>query len=177
MKFLNKADNVLKKVGLAERVVGAFLLFVMLVVCFMAVVMRYVFNSPIQWSDEIILILLVGFGYICISVDVYKDEHVAITFFYDKLSWGLQRALDVFRHVLIGVFFALSTYYGVLIYQIKAPKTLVVTGASQGLVYLAEFIICGIIVIFCIMNVAKVLTMKKPEETAAEIEEKEDTEE
>ena len=177
MKFLKKADGVLQKVVLAERVLGAFLLFVMLIVCFMVVVMRYVFNDPIQWSDEIILILLVGFGYICISVDVYKDEHVAITFFYDKLSWGAQRVLDVFRHVLIGVFFALSTYYGVLIYQIKAPKTLVVTGASQGLVYLAQFIICGIIVLFCIMNVAKVLTMKKPEETAAEIEEKEDNEE
>ena len=164
MKFLKKADNVLSKVVLAERVIGAFLLFVMLVVCFMAVVMRYVFNDPIQWSDEIILILLVGFGYLCMSVDVYKDEHVAITFFYDKLSWTAQRVLDVFRHLLIGVFFALSTYYGVLIYQIKAPKVLVVTGASQGLVYLAQFIICGIIVIFCLMNIAKVLTMKKPEE-------------
>ena len=177
MKFLKKADNVLQKVVIAEKVLGAFLLFVMLVVCFMAVVMRYVFNNPIQWSDEIILILLVGFGYLCIAIDVYRDEHVAITFFYDKMPWGVQRALDVFRHVFIGIFFGLATYYGVLIYQIKAPKVLVVTGASQGLVYLAQFIICGIIVIFSLMNVAKVFTMKKPEETVAEIIEKEDTEE
>lgn len=163
MNFIKKADSLLKKVVLAERVVGAFMLFVMLVICFMAVVMRYVFNDPLPWSDEIILILLVGFGYLCISIDVYNDEHVAITFFYDKMSWTFQRILDVVRHILIGGFFTLATYYGVLIYQIKAPKRLVVTGASQGLVYLCQFIISGIIVFFCIMNVAKVLTMKKPE--------------
>ena len=65
-----KLDQFFRKVVSLERIVGAILLLVMLVICFAAVIMRYVFVNPIIWSEEVILVLLVIFGYICISIDV-----------------------------------------------------------------------------------------------------------
>ena len=159
MKFVEKADKFFRKILFLEKAIGALSLFVMLCICFFAVIMRYVFNDPWTWSEEVILILLVIFGFMCISVDIYNDEHVALTFFYNKLSPGAQRVLDVIRHVLIGGFFYLFAKYGLQIYQIKWKKPLPATGWSQGIVFAAQVIVSVMIVFFCAMNVMKTIIL------------------
>ena len=168
---MKKIDSFFKKVVFAERALAAFVLFVMLIICVLAVVMRYVFNNPLIWSEEVTLVLLVLVGFLCISVDIYGDEHIALTFLYDKLPPFAQRALDVLRHVLIGAFFLLMTNYGFKIYAVKASKQLAATGWSQGLVYIFQITISIIAVIFCIINVLKVFPLK-PETKESEATEK-----
>ena len=86
MKFVDKADSFFKKIIKVEKALGALSLFIMLVICFSAVIMRYVFNDPWTWSEEVILVILVIFGYLCISIDVYNDEHIALTFLYNAVA-------------------------------------------------------------------------------------------
>ncbi len=157
MKFVEKADKFFQKILFVEKAIGALSLFIMLCICFFAVIMRYVFNDPWTWSEEVILILLVIFGFMCISVDIYNDEHIALTFLYNKLSPALQKTLDVIRHVLIGAFFYLFAKYGLQIYQIKWKKPLPATGWSQGIVYAAQVSVSILIVVFCVMNVLKTI--------------------
>ncbi len=159
MRFVEKADKFFHKILFLEKAIGALSLFVMLCICFFAVIMRYAFNDPWTWSEEVILILLVIFGFMCISVDIYNDEHIALTFFYNKLPAGAQKVLDVLRHVLIGGFFFLFAKYGYQIYQIKWKKPLPATGWSQGIVYVAQIIVCVLIVFFCVMNVLKTIIL------------------
>ena len=97
--------------------------------------MRYVFVNPIIWSEEVILVLLVIFGYICISIDVYRDAHVALTVIYNRVPKKVQIALDFLRHTLIGVFFALMVQSGWKVYQIKARKIMAASGLSQGICF------------------------------------------
>lgn len=156
-KYIMKADKAFRKLISLERILGAILLLIMLVICFMAVIMRYVVNSPWTWSEEIILVLLVIFGYICISIDVYRDEHVALSVLYDRLPAKVQWALDLFRHIIIGVFFALMVGYGWQIYLVKASKYMAASRWSQGIVFLAQTIAAALAVLYCVMNVVKVL--------------------
>ena len=176
MKFVEKADKFFQKILLVEKAIGALSLFIMLCICFFAVIMRYVFNDPWTWSEEVILILLVIFGFMCISVDIYNDEHIALTFLYNKLSPAAQIALDVLRHILIGAFFFLFAKYGLQIYQIKWKKPLPATGWSQGIVYAAQVIVCILIVLFCVMNVLKTVILKESK-GQKELREKEAAEE
>mgnify|MGYP004611640837 CR=1 FL=1 len=141
MKFVDKADSFFKKIIKVEKALGALSLFIMLVICFSAVIMRYVFNDPWTWSEEVILIILVIFGYLCISIDVYNDEHIALTFLYNAVPKWAKTAMDCLRHILIGGFFLLMANYGVQIYQIKANKQLAATGWSQGIVYFAQVVV------------------------------------
>ena len=154
-KFVRKADRFFKAILMVETALGALSLFIMLCICFFAVIMRYVFNDPWTWSEEVILILLVIFGFLCISVDVYNDGHIALTFFYNRLSPKGKKILDVLRHVLIGGFFLLFTKYGIHIYEIKWKKPLPATGWSQGIVYAAQVIVSAMIVFFCLMNILR----------------------
>ena len=63
-KTLKNIRKVLDKVIKLERIICCVLLVAILVVCFTAVVMRYCFNSPLSWSEEVIIVLLVWFGYL-----------------------------------------------------------------------------------------------------------------
>ena len=169
MKYVNKADRFFQKILFVEKALGALSLFIMLCICFFAVIMRYVFNDPWTWSEEVILILLVIFGFLCISIDIYNDGHIALTFLYNRLPAGVQKALDVLRHVLIGGFFYLFAKYGLQIYQIKWKKPLPATGWSQGIIYVAQITVSILIVFFCVMNVLKVLLCdKKPNQSEEE---------
>ena len=163
MNFVKKTDKFFQKILFAEKCLGALSLFIMLCICFFAVIMRYVFNNPWTWSEEVILILLVVFGFLCISIDIYNDEHVALTFFYNKLPPKAQTVLDVFRHAVIGWFFLLMTKYGLQIYRIKWKKPLPATGWSQGIVYIAQIVISVIIVFFCLMNILKTIILPREE--------------
>lgn len=163
MNFVKKADKFFQKILYLEKCLGALSLFIMLCICFFAVIMRYVFNNPWTWSEEVILILLVVFGFLCISIDIYNDEHVALTFFYNKLPAKAQKVLDVFRHAVIGWFFLLMTKYGLQIYRIKWKKPLPATGWSQGIVYIAQIVISVIIVFFCLMNILKTVILPQGE--------------
>ena len=152
-----KVDKFFRKVVDLERIIGAILMLVMLVICFVAVIMRYIFVKPIIWSEEVILVLLVIFGYICISIDVYRDAHVALTVLYNRVPKKVQHVLDLMRHILIGVFFALMVNSGWKIYGIKHRKIMAASGWSQGIVFMAQVIAAVLCVLFCAMNVVKTL--------------------
>lgn len=156
-ELIMKADKLFRKVVDLERIAGAILLLIMLVICFAAVIMRYVFVKPIVWSEEVILVLLVIFGYICISIDVYRDAHVALTVLYNRVPKKVQYVLDLMRHILIGVFFALMVHSGWKIYLVKYRKVMAASGWSQGIVFMAQVVAAVLCVLFCIMNVVKTL--------------------
>ncbi len=150
-----KIDKWFQKVVDLERIIGAIILLIMLIICFAAVVMRYVFVKPIVWSEEVILVLLVIFGYICISIDVYNDAHVALTVLYKRFSIKTQYIFDLIRHILIGAFFALMVNSGWKIYLVKHLKVMAASGWSQGIVFLAQVIAAIMCIVFCIMNFIK----------------------
>lgn len=152
-----KVDKFFRKVVDLERIIGAILMLIMLVICFAAVIMRYIFVNPIIWSEEVILVLLVIFGYICISIDVYRDAHVALTVLYNRVPKKVQHVLDLMRHILIGVFFALMVNCGWKIYLVKYRKVMAASGWSQGIVFMAQVIAAAMCVLFCVMNVVKTL--------------------
>ena len=107
---MGKIKKGLGYVVAVEQYVCCALLVVMLSICFVAVVMRYAFNSPIVWSEEVILTCLIWFGFMCISIGIYRDDHIAIEGVFNKLPPLARKALTVFRHVLLMVFCMFMTY-------------------------------------------------------------------
>ena len=152
---MRKVDDLFKKIVKIEQIFGAIMLSIMLVICFFAVILRYCFRSPWTWSEEMILVMLVGFGYACIAIDVYRDEHVALTGLYNKLSPSWQKALDLIRHGLLTGYFALMTYYAFKIFLIKVNKPLPITGFSQGIVFMVQFIAAILMTLSCLHNFIK----------------------
>ena len=146
-----------------ERYICCALLVAILVICFGSVVMRYVFNKPWAWSEEIIIVFLLWFGFLCMSIEIYNDSSISITGFYRKLPKPAQHVLDVLRHVLLAVFFWLMLNNGLMIFRINTRKRLPASHWNQGLQYFPMVLGGAIMLVFSVLNIVGTLIREKRE--------------
>ncbi len=71
------------------------------VVLFLGVVTRYVFNAPLFWSEEVCLLGLIWLTFLGGAVLVRQDKNVTITILADRLPPRIRRYLDYVNHLLI----------------------------------------------------------------------------
>ena len=164
-KVLKNIRKVCDKFIKLERIICCVLLVAILAICFWSVVMRYCFNNPLSWSEEVIIVLLVWFGFLCMSVETYKDADIAITGFYTALPKPVQKVLDVLRHVVLTVFFYLMYTNSWKIYLLNAKRRLPASHWNQGLQYF-PIVLGGVLMfVFSIMNLVGTLIGEKREFT------------
>ena len=77
--------------------------------------MRYIFNSPTIWVEEISRFLQIWATYLALTYSFHKRDFIRITFIYDKLSLRGQRFLDIISFVFIIFFSSVVVYYGWII--------------------------------------------------------------
>ncbi len=104
-KVLMKIRGYFDAFILAERYISSVILIIVTLITFVQVVMRFVFDAPFSWSEEVTLMFLVWFGYLCMAIDIYTDDHAALYFLYNRMSPVLRKGADLFRHGLLVWFF------------------------------------------------------------------------
>lgn len=79
------------------------------------VILRYVFNSPTIWVNEISRFLQIWATYLALTYSFHTKDLIRITFIYDQLSEKGQKFLDFISFLFIIFFSSFVTYYGWLI--------------------------------------------------------------
>ena len=77
------------------RVVCVVLFSVMIVAVFYEVVMRYVFNAPLQWARDVNGLLLLASTFCALPHAWDRAYHIRMELFYGRVSPERRRALDV----------------------------------------------------------------------------------
>ena len=144
---MKTVQKIIDKVVDCEKRICVVFLVVMMLINFAQVLLRYVFSKPFNWSEEIILLVLVWFGFICMSIDIRQDSHAAITGVYNKFPPFLKKIADIIRHGLLSVFFALMINYGFQLFELAMRKKLPASQLSQGWQY-APVILGGCLMFF-----------------------------
>ena len=90
-----RADAVL---GIAASAI----LMVMMLLTFVDVVARYVFNAPTQWAFEVVMVLCAASWMISSGYVTLKQRHIGITVFHVLASERTRWWLDLFAN-LVGV--------------------------------------------------------------------------
>ena len=134
-KALDKVINI-------KRFICALLLITMTSITFVQVVMRFVFRSPFSWSEEVTLMFLVWFGYLCMSIDIYTDSHSALYFLHNKLPPVPKKLADLLRHGALCWLFYEMIKYGWIITKMNIPKPQPATHFSQGWLF-SPLVVCG----------------------------------
>lgn len=83
------------------------LILVIFVQIVVAVTRRYVFNSPLQWSDEMIGYLLVTLVMLGAAEAMRRGDHIAIDLLSNKLGPGMARLQRGFASLSIMAFSAI----------------------------------------------------------------------
>ncbi|GEM79085.1 TRAP transporter small permease [Vibrio superstes] len=101
MKWLN--ENL-------EGAVGALLLAVIVILITMQVVMRYVFQNALSWSEELTLWTFIWFIWIGIAYAFKERKHVKVTFFQDLLPSKVKKVIEIMIDIAVVVFLLTMTY-------------------------------------------------------------------
>jgi TRAP-type C4-dicarboxylate transport system permease small subunit len=94
---------------------GAVCLFSMMVLVFVDVTMRYLFNSPLGFSYDLIsLYLMVGFFFFSLSDTLRHDEHVRVDILYLRFRPATRALADRVSYGASGLFFAARLWTGLV---------------------------------------------------------------
>lgn len=94
--------------------ITAIILMVILIVAFANVIGRYIINSPIFWSDELNTSLFVWLTFLGSAIAVSTNEHMSISFFFNKLPNKLQMILKYVGIVITIITFCYLVIQGVM---------------------------------------------------------------
>ncbi|MCY1153378.1 MAG: TRAP transporter small permease [Sphaerochaetaceae bacterium] len=147
---MNKLDSFIEKVINAVQNVCSALLMIMLAIVFASVFARYLFNSPIIWSEEITLMLLIWFGFFSISNELYFENHMSLTIAYNKFSPKKKKIISVSNAILFIIFFSLMAVNIVRISLVISTTKMPVSGIPKVLLYLPVLISAILMVIYSV---------------------------
>jgi len=99
------------------------------------VVMRYVFNSPLTWSEELAVFVMIWLTFIGSLICMRDNEHIEVTILVDHMPRALQRIVMVFSRMASIFFLLVVVYYGFELVMENVGVTSVANRISMGLVY------------------------------------------
>ena len=156
-----------------ERKIMMFILVVMVVVTFINVIMRYVFDDALFWSEEFARYLFIWFSWIGVSVGLRDKAHLRVELLGKVLSRkGLFKTNEGITIIISLIWLATTAivaYYGLQITQMQMRLS-VVTAAMRMPMWIVSFAIpfcstiVGIRLIVEIVNSVRVLLGKKEPE-------------
>lgn len=106
MKSLRKAWD------LFEDIAAGTFLSVGIALIFYGVMMRYAFNEPKAWVEEVANYTIVWGALLGVPVALRNNHHIQVDIVYDKLPRGAQRVMDIFANLMGVLFCIFFTYYG-----------------------------------------------------------------
>lgn len=137
MKTVGKVFDAVEKVltGLSGALLAIFTLLTLV-----QVVLRYAFNMPLSWSEQLSRYLFIWMLMLYMPVIMRKSNNLGFDLLVNRLP---KRGQDIFWiacETLIGLFAALYCYYSVQLCLKFSKKVLVGLGIKANWVYSAQII-------------------------------------
>ena len=85
---------------LSDTIAALLLAADLLVVCG-SVLLRFLFNAPVEWSDDVARGLMVGSSFFGAASAVARSENPGVAYFIDRLPAGVRRVVDAVGALLV----------------------------------------------------------------------------
>jgi TRAP-type C4-dicarboxylate transport system permease small subunit len=155
MKNMRKIINT---VHLITVVVAMAFLITLVVIITIHVILRYVFNSGISWSEEVASkILIPAFVFLGMAMGVEEDLHININVLPRKMPALVDNSLAILKYlctIFIGV---VLVYYGIYLvnFQNQFGVVLPATEWPSSLQFIILPVAGGLIILISILNILK----------------------
>lgn len=105
---------------------------------FYGVIMRYIFNSPLAWVEEVARYSIIWGTFLGFGLALKHNQHIQVDILYDRLSKPLQKVLDLLATTISIVFCLIYTYFGFILVESRYTSGMVSldVGIPMWIVYL-----------------------------------------
>ncbi len=165
-KKKNKIVDILDKI---EENVLVIMFMSMVAIIFFQVIMRFVFNNSLVWSEELGKFIFVWISWLGISIGHRKGEHIKITILVDRLPHKLRMLSVAISELILIVICLITMYYSVLMMGIQksVPYAGIKISTSWG--YFALVLGCGLFTLRAIVYFFEAIRgIKNPNELEGE---------
>lgn len=107
LDFIDKLND---KIGKIEMYFITYLLILMSCDVFLQIIMRYVFNNSLSWSEELATFMMMWMTWVGASYGVKEGIHLRVTIFVDMLK-GKSRAI---AYIIIDIIWLIFSFYMVV---------------------------------------------------------------
>ncbi|MCT4621965.1 MAG: TRAP transporter small permease [Marinisporobacter sp.] len=139
--------KVLETLDKIEDTVLIVMFMTMVGIIFFQVIMRYVFNNSLTWSEELGKFLFVWLSWVGISIGHRRKEHIRITLLVDKLPYKLKQLAEALTELTLIVICGITLYYGFIMINIQMNVPYAGIKISTAWGYLSLVLGCGIFII------------------------------
>jgi len=105
------------------------------VVIFYQFFTRYALNDSASWTEEIARYLLICTAFVGAAINVRKNNHIQVDFFYRLMPHAMGRTLSTLVDALRVAFLACATYLTILLTTKIGSQRMAVVDLPMGLVY------------------------------------------
>ena len=158
MKTVGKAFDAVEKVLCA---LSGTLLVIFTLLTLVQVVLRYVFEMPLSWSEQLARYLFIWMLMLYMPVLMRRGNNLGFDLIISHFS---EKAQDIFWLVcesLIAGFAGLYCYYSIQLCIKFSKKVLVGLGIKANWVYSAQIVGAGLLCLFCIeLIINRIIAMK-----------------
>ena len=105
---------------------------------FYGVIMRYLFNSPQAWVEEVARYSLIWGIFLGFGMALRHNHHIQVDIIYDRLKPSMKRLLDILATGISIAFCLIYTYYGYILVEARYHSGMVSldVGIPMWIVYL-----------------------------------------
>ncbi|MEE8437371.1 MAG: TRAP transporter small permease [Candidatus Neomarinimicrobiota bacterium] len=158
LKWLVKSERVITRI--IEYIISLFFFSIVILVIAL-VVLRYVFNTTIIGGNEIVVILFIYTSSIGAAVIIGKKEHIAITYFVDKLPPLQKRLVDIFNLLMIALLNGVMIVYSIPWINKTGNYLTAVLGIPQIYLQIIVPIGCSIAILYCLYHIVLMVSPKR----------------
>jgi len=150
-----------KAVDKAEDICLVSMFILMVAAIFLQVIMRFVFNNSLTWSEELGKFIFVWISWLGISLAERKNEHIKITLVTDRLSPKWRTVCEILSAVCMLLILGVIVYYGVqlVIFQQRVHYAGIKISTSWG--YLSLVLGCGFMILRVIGGIIRNIQILK----------------
>lgn len=158
-----------------ESTLCMILLCVFTVILFIQVVMRYVFNNSLSWSEEIARYLFIWLVFIGISYGAKQMKHLKIDVFLNIFPKKVRPYLVIFADVIVLVFAVIVVYsaYTIVTQYLKIGTASPAVHVPYWVIHSAPIVGYGLTIIRQIQTIIYRIKVMKTGETPETAEEEE----
>lgn len=110
---------------------------------FLQIIMRFVFNRSLVWSEELGKFIFVWISWLGISIGERRNEHIKITLIVDKLPPKWQKVFEIIAYLILAAIIVVTLYYAVVMVQFQMRVKYAGIKISTSWGYLSLVLGCG----------------------------------
>ena len=134
---------------------------IIFIVSLAQILMRWVFNSPLIWSEELVRLMFVWVCYLGWVLATRNGSHIRITTIINRLPPPAKKIIETINSLLVIVFSLLMCYWGVKMAEVGARGRAVTFALQFSWVYGIVPVCNFMIILYTILSIPAIWGKKE----------------